>query len=256
MRGQSCAPIPRPVITCSCCTEKSKACFPSGTAAADRATFEITAEELGVSQWSYVALGHYHVHRQVAPNAFYSGSIDYTSSNAWGERAEERAAHVSGKGIVEHDMATGAHRFHPIANLRPVEDLPAISVRGMTGTEVDTAIRAAVEACPGGIDDKIVRLVVRDVARHVNNDLDHKALREYKRRAFHFQLEMLRPNVKPRRGDGAPGRRQSLADFVQERLQSRSRPPDIDQTQLIERVFQYLDQAAATELAAAGESEG
>ena len=38
----------------------------------------------------YVALGHYHVYREIAPNAFYSGSIEYTSPNVWGELVEER----------------------------------------------------------------------------------------------------------------------------------------------------------------------
>lgn len=230
--------------------------IPRRAAMLDRATFEISEEELGASQWSYVALGHYHVHREVAPNAYYSGSIDYTSANAWGELSEERAAGLPGKGFIEFDLDAGTHTFHPIPPSRVLVDLPSFSARGMTGEELDAAVRGAVDACAGGIENKIVRLVVRDVARHINNDLDHQALREYKRRAFHFQLEMLRPNVRPLRGEGAPGHPQSLAEFVRERLNSRSVPPDVDREQLIARVFEYLDQATAAELAAAGEAEG
>jgi exonuclease SbcD len=230
--------------------------IPKRAAMLDRATFEISEEELGASQWSYVALGHYHVHREVAPNAYYSGSIDYTSANAWGELAEERAAGLPGKGFIEFDLDTGTHTFHPVPPSRVLVDLPSFSARGMTGGELDAAVRDAVDGCPGGIDNKIVRLVVRDVARHINNDLDHQALREYKRRAFHFQLEMLRPNVRPLRGEGAPGHPQSLAEFVRERLNSRPVPPEVDRDQLIARVFEYLDQATAAELAAAGEAEG
>lgn len=230
--------------------------IPRRAAMLDRATLEITEEELGASQWSYVALGHYHVHREVAPNAYYSGSIDYTSSNAWGELAEERAAGLPGKGFIEFDLDTGTHTFHPLPPSRVLVDLPAFSARGMTGAELDAAVRGAVDACPGGIENRIVRLVVRDVARHINNDLDHQALRDYKRRAFHFQLELLRPDVRPLRGDGAPGHPQSLAEFVRERLNSRQVPADVDREQLIARVFDYLDQATAAELAAAGEAEG
>lgn len=230
--------------------------IPRRAAMLDRATFEISEEELGASQWSYVALGHYHVHREVAPNAYYSGSIDYTSANAWGELSEERAAGLPGKGFIEFDLDAGTHTFHPIPPSRVLVDLPSFSARGMTGEELDAAVRGAVDGCAGGIENKIVRLVVRDVARHINNDLDHQALREYKRRAFHFQLEMLRPNVRPLRGEGAPGHPQSLAEFVRERLNSRSVPPDVDREQLIARVFEYLDQATAAELAAAGEAEG
>ncbi|HEY4672086.1 MAG TPA: DNA repair exonuclease, partial [Gemmatimonadaceae bacterium] len=53
----------------------------------DRSPMEITLEELGAEKWDYVALGHYHVYRPVAQNAFYSGSLDYTSTNPWGEMA-------------------------------------------------------------------------------------------------------------------------------------------------------------------------
>ena len=58
----------------------------------------ISHKELGAENWDYVALGHYHVYRSVAPNAFYSGSLDYTSTNPWGELAEERELGIQGKG--------------------------------------------------------------------------------------------------------------------------------------------------------------
>ena len=43
--------------------------LPASVTATDRASIEISREELGVERWSYVALGHYHVYRQIAPNA-------------------------------------------------------------------------------------------------------------------------------------------------------------------------------------------
>ncbi len=64
--------------------------LPASAARADRTAVEVTPEELGAARWSYVALGHYHVFRQVAPNAFYSGSLEYTSANPWGEWARRR----------------------------------------------------------------------------------------------------------------------------------------------------------------------
>ena len=90
--------------------------------------------ELGVhvdpGEWSYVALGHFHVYREIAPNAYYSGSIEYTSANAWGELVEERQAGVPGKGFIERDLDTGAHTFHPIDHARRLVDLPTVSARG------------------------------------------------------------------------------------------------------------------------------
>ena len=64
-----------------------------------RAAVEISRDELDASRWDYVALGHYHVYREIAPNAFYCGSIDYTSVNTWGELYEERDGRSDGQGI-------------------------------------------------------------------------------------------------------------------------------------------------------------
>lgn len=216
--------------------------LPPASGGSDAAATEIAPEELGADRWTYVALGHYHVYREVAPNAYYSGALEYTSPNMWGELAEERHAGIVGKGLIEQDLATGAHRFHPLESVRALVDLAAISARGLTAADVDTRVRAAVEACDasGGIDDKIVRLVIRDVPRHVARELDHRALREYKRRALHFHLDVRRPEVMRIHGHGAPGRRPSLADIVRDKLQSRLLEGDIDRDALVALGLKYL----------------
>src|ERR1051325_8579139 len=45
--------------------------LPAYIAASDRAAIEISHEELGAAQWDYVALGHYHVYREIAQTAYY-----------------------------------------------------------------------------------------------------------------------------------------------------------------------------------------
>jgi DNA repair protein SbcD/Mre11 len=210
----------------------------------ERAVTEISIEELGPHKWDYIALGHYHVYRSVAPNAYYSGSLDYTSTNPWGELAEERDAGINGKGIIEHDLARKTHKFHPIPPSRPWKDLPPLSGSGLSPAALDEAIRNALECCEGGIEEKIVRLVVRDVPRHVLRELDHKALREYKRKALHFHLDTRRPEiVRPEKGQGAPGRRASLADTVREKLRSRPLTENINREQLVELGLHYLREA-------------
>lgn len=210
----------------------------------DRAPMEISLEALGADRWDYVALGHYHVYRQVADNAFYSGSIDYTSTNPWGELAEEREFRIGGKGIIEHDLATGAHTFHPLPPERRWVDLVHISGAGLSPASLDEAIRDALDKCEGGIDDKIVRLVVRDVPRHILRELDHRALRDYKRRALHFHLDTRRPEiVRPDRQNVGPGRRASLADTVRDKLRSRPITENIDREALVELGLHYLREA-------------
>ncbi len=210
----------------------------------DRSPMEITQKELGAERWDYVALGHYHVYRSVAPNAFYAGSLDYTSTNPWGELAEEREAGIGGKGIIVHDLAKNTHKFHPIPPERQWVDLTPLSGAGLSPASLDEAIREALDKCEGGIDEKIVRLVVRDVPRHILRELDHKSLREYKRKALHFHLDTRRPEiVRPEKGQAAPGRRASLADTVRDKLRSRSLTENIDREALVELGLHYLREA-------------
>jgi DNA repair protein SbcD/Mre11 len=220
------------------------------------ATQEIPQEELHQAQWDYIALGHYHVYRRLAPNQFYSGSLDYTSTNTWGEKMEEEMAGVPGKGIIEHDLATGRHTFHHLPPVRGFVDLPAISARGLTTEEVNARVLAACEACPGGIDDKVVRLVVRDMPRHVTRQLDHKQLRELRRRALHFHLDTRRPEIIRSVGHGAPGRRPSLADFVRDKLRERVVAADVDRNALVELGLRYLKDAEEREGTSAATPQG
>jgi hypothetical protein len=220
--------------------------LPAHVASADRAALEIPLSELGAAAWDYVALGHYHVYRQIEPNAYYSGSIDYTSANTWGELYEERVAGVPGKGIIEWNLESGAHTFHPLPPSRPLVELPPISARGLTVAEVDERIQAAVNGCRGGIDEKIVRLIVRDLPRHIARDLDHKSLRDFKRRALHFHLDTRRPEVVRLTGHGSAGRRPSLADVVREKLMSRVLENDIDRKELVALGLRYLAEAEST----------
>lgn len=209
----------------------------------DRATVEIAPEALGAERWSYVALGHYHVHRRIAPNAYYAGAIDYTSQNIWGELAEERETATGGKGIVERDLATGTHRFHALRVTRALADLVPIDARDMSAAELDAAIRDRVEGCPGGIDDKIVRLIVKDVPRHIVRELDPRAQRDYRRRALHFHLDTRRPELLRTRGQGSPSRRPSLLETVEQRLRERTVPAGVDRGALVALGLRYLRDA-------------
>ena len=212
----------------------------------DRAPVKISRRDLHAELWDYVALGHYHVYTKVEPNAFYSGSLDYTSTNPWGEIAEERASGHGGKGIIEYNLATKTHKFHAVPPLRQWKDLDPLHGAGMSAAALDEAIREVVNACDGGIDDKIIRLVVRDVPRHIVRELDHKALREIKRKALHFNFDTRRPEImRPVAGQAAPGRRASLADTVREKLMTRVLTENIDRTALVELGLHYLREADA-----------
>ena len=217
---------------------------PGQVASADRTAVEIPISELNAELWSYVAFGHYHVYREITSHAYYSGSIDYVSTNPWGELREEREAHVPGKGFIEHDLVTHAHRFHPVAVARDLLDLEPIDALDLSAAELDQAIAARIVSVPNGIDDRIVRLIVRNVPRHIARELDQIALREYKRRALHFQLDTRKPEPPAQRtSGGAPGRRATLEELVAERLNGRVLPAGVERAQLVAKGLHYLAEA-------------
>lgn len=220
---------------------------PVYAATQERAVVEVRLDQIRPEQWSYVALGHYHVYRQFAPNTYYAGSLEYTSLDMWGDLIEEKKNKLPGKGMIEYDLTTAKRKFHFLPATRPLIDLPPIAARGMSAADIDAAIQEGIARISGGIDDKIVRQVVRDVPRHIARELDHKALRELKRRALHYHLDTRRPEVIRSSASGGPGRRPSLADTVRDHLQRRVMPGDIDRDRLVTMGLDYLREAETIE---------
>ncbi len=204
---------------------------------------DLKVDELNASKWDYVALGHYHVNHQLAPNAYYSGSLEYSSTNVWGEVDDQIEKGVRGKGFIERDLNTGLHRFHVLSLARRVVDLPPIQGASLSAEELSEAISIAVDECPGGIENMIVRIVVRDVPRHVLRDIDHRKIREFKRSALHFLLDVRRPQPVRIEASGAPGRRASLIETVKTMLETRDMTPGIDRKSLVDLGLHYLLEA-------------
>jgi DNA repair exonuclease SbcCD nuclease subunit len=59
--------------------------FPSDRAAVEYGGAVVSPADFAADAWSYVAWGHYHVQHEVAPRAWYAGSLEYASPNIWGE---------------------------------------------------------------------------------------------------------------------------------------------------------------------------
>lgn len=219
--------------------------LPDRAVMVDRSPSEVTVEELQQAPWDYVALGHYHVHRQVAARAWYAGSLDYVSSNAWGEMAEQRQHGVPGKGFALHDLATGVHTFVPVPLERRFIDLEPVDAHALAPGDVDLLVAERVERIPGGLEDAVVRLVVREIPRHVARDLDHKAIRDYKRRALHFQLDTRKPElVRTRSASGAGGARPSLPMLLREKLEQRPISNDVDRAAFVSLGMGYLERVS------------
>lgn len=215
--------------------------LPHSRVARQRGADIIPIEDLRAASWSYVALGHYHVYRRIASNAWYSGSLDYTSSNPWSELDEERESRIPGKGFIEHDLTSGRHLFHPVKPSRRLVDLEAIEGAGMSAAELDRAIALRIEAAAGGIDQAIVRMRLYNVPRHVMRELDHAALREYRKRAMHLNLDSQRPVAQPlSAAERKALQRNTLSDVVSKRLGERELRTDVNRDALVALGEHYL----------------
>ncbi len=282
---------------------------------------KVETGEIQPDRWDYVALGHYHIATELAPNMWYAGGIERTSTNIW-EEAD------GAKGFLTYDTGSGKATFHPLPS-RPVVDLPRFSalrarvevepresdtgpepaIRGpasqpgsdsdprrgsgsargsdlvfdpdsesdteagpdpdadpkpgpdsgsesdsgggkyLEPTEIDAKIRALVEGIPGGLEGKIVRLVIADVPRELFRELDHRQIREYKAEALHFHLDARRPEVRRIVGMAAPGRRRTLEEevrsFLTRHWQRSSRELEVER--LVALAERYLAEAGAGE---------
>ncbi len=209
---------------------------------------EMGLEELRPERWGYIALGHYHVATELASNAWYAGSTEFTSTNIWLESEEP-------KGFLTFDTGEGRARLHTIPT-RPVLDLPATTGRGaddfVSAEELGARIRASAEGARGGIDGKVVRLVVRDVPRDLQRALDHDHLRSLRSRALHFHLDVRRPEQPGSRLADAvtPERRLPLEEEVGRFLRAwQPSAADLDRARLARLAEAYLTRAAQEEVA-------
>lgn len=211
-----------------------------GNAASHRKDAEIKRAELYLDDWDYCAFGHFHQYEELAPNAFYSGSIDFSSSNPWQEIATP-------KGFIVRDLVTGAHTFYRLPPSRPAVDLPPIDARELSAAQLDDAIRSTVDSCEGGIDGKIVRLIIDDVSHEVRRALDHKLLKDYQRRALNLNLDMRRPEyVRGVTEARTPAtKRKSIDEMLVEIFMNpeRSMPPDVSREAAIAGARYYLENA-------------
>jgi len=207
--------------------------FPSDRSSVEHGGALLAPGELHAGEWSYVALGHYHVQHEVAPRAWYAGALEYVSSNIWGEQGEDAGHGHQGKGWLLADLGAGTVSRQPVPPARGIHDLPPLDARDLPASAVDQAIAGRLATLPGGIADQVVRLVVRNIPRHVVRELDHAALRARKAEALHFQVEFRRPDPSRVTGVGAPGRRQTLPELVAEYLTRRPLPADLDRDRFV-----------------------
>ncbi len=146
--------------------------------------------------WDYVALGHAHRHREVAPGVVYAGSLERVGPEPWSE------AHAE-KGFVVRNLETGESRLRPIQG-RPVVALAPIRWDPDRPERLNERIREVSREVPGGLGGKIVRLRLEGLGIRELEMLDGELLADLRSRAFHLAVEVEGPSVEDG-GEPTPG---------------------------------------------------
>ncbi len=201
--------------------------------------------DLHADEWSYVALGHYHVAQQVTPNAWYAGSLEYVSPNPWGELGEAARlgwGHPKGWLLATLRDGNAAVEYMPIEMARRHLDLSPIDGQGLEAAQLDALITQRVDGIADGVDDQIIRQLVTNVTRGVARELNHAAIRDLKARALHYHLDIRRPVVHQEVGVAAPGQRRTLDETVADYLARRELTPGVERDALVALGKHYLEQ--------------
>jgi DNA repair exonuclease SbcCD nuclease subunit len=194
---------------------------------------EIKRAEVISDAWDYIAFGHYHVFEELAPNAYYSGSLEYTSTNIWSETKQP-------KGFIEYDLDERKLDFHKIET-REVIDIRPIDAAEVTLAELNIMIQNRIEGVSGGYENKIIRLVVENLHRSVQADLDYTFVRQVRADALHFEL-VLRPPSRSGsvKGSGDSGASRPLEEEWDEFAKCYDLPQGVDRDRLVNLGRDYL----------------
>jgi len=199
---------------------------------------EVELGDLKPHEWDYIALGHVHLHRVVGHQAVYSGAIEHTSNNIWGEAREL-------KGFLEVSLPTGKRFFHPLTSPREVVVVEPIDGAGMEPQDLMHLITDRINGVSGGLEGKILRISLVNISRESYKNLDHKALRTLRAKALHITLDITFVSTSGDvQGMGKPGQgllRDQLVEFAK-----TWEAPGISQQEIADVLAQYLNKVEAT----------
>jgi hypothetical protein len=121
-------------------------------------------------------------------------------------------------------------------SLRPID------AASCTASEIDNLIKGFVENLNDGHKDKIIRLVIENIPRSVQADLDYSMIRKLKSEALHLELQFRRPSATPLsvNGEGTGVRSRPLEEEWREFAGVYESPAGVDRKELAEVGLRYL----------------
>lgn len=130
-------------------------------------------------RWDIIACGDYHEFTRLHPTrfAFYSGSLERTSSNIWQESAP--------KGWVAIDTDAGTMELREVSTRTTLD----LHTEGEATAERVNSILSELPTY-GSLEGVLLRLKVDGLPYEERNAIDWEAVRRIKERALHFKLDV------------------------------------------------------------------
>jgi hypothetical protein len=116
-----------------------------------------------------------------------AGSLERVSVDPWSEALEE-------KGFVTYEIGSEEPAFHPVVG-RPVVELAPVLFDPEAPEDLNRRIRDSVGVIPGGIEGKIVRLTIRNLAGSESSLVDAEMMGSLRARALFLQVDFQPPTV-------------------------------------------------------------
>lgn len=203
----------------------------------ERPCGQIPAEVLGAS-WSAICLGDYHIAHEVAPMAWYPGSLEFTSSNPWAELGTP-------KGWLLWDLNAGTVEPQSIPLARRFYDLESVNAADLESAQVDALIAERLSQVE--IEGAVARLKVINCPRPVSRGLNHAAIRKLKGQALHLQIEYEQPEVITVGGEREVRLHETIEEKVDRHLGKFSLAPGLSRERFVEIGRDVMAEARAVE---------
>jgi exonuclease SbcD len=152
--------------------------------------------------FDYIALGHFHDQRQIADNAWYSGSLEYCS---YGEISDE-------KGGLMVDTARGKV-LHMDLPKTPMVNLGTLRCESLSQSEIAEKIVHASEKIAGCKDKTMCQLTLTEIRRDDARSLNRRFLFDIRKKMLDFRLRVI-PAAES--GQVFEGRDLKAVDYVAE----------------------------------------
>jgi DNA repair protein SbcD/Mre11 len=198
--------------------------------------FQFELAETRQDDWTYVALGDWHVHTPYGRNICYAGSTDFTSVNIWEESSRP-------KGWVWFDSEVGRLEHVP-CHPRRVIDLPVIDAGDLTACQLGEKLLANARWSSGELP--IVRQRVLNVHQETRREMSLSLIREIDARALFYRLDLQTP-ASSISGPVKPGQVASLESCWETHIDATPLAAAIEKTRLKQLGLDLLQEVAESE---------